>query len=278
MRFHYITAITKSQIKTLVKDGLVQLSLFDKELCEVEVDGIRYILRRNPVMAEEVRINREEKIKKITEVLEKENEYLNLYKGVMIEKAVSRIQKRLKNLNVDNFCNIGVEGRKLILEIDEEEKRNVERLDGCYCLKTDLKKKEINKEKVDKRYRDLSNIEEGFRTMKTVFLETRPVYVRKESRTRGHVFVVMLAYIIIRELKKLLRGFEITIKEAMDELAVVTAEEIKIGKISYQQIPEPRELGENIFKACRVRLPKVLRYNNVAVATRKRLVDRRKLL
>ncbi|KJU86772.1 hypothetical protein MBAV_001035, partial [Candidatus Magnetobacterium bavaricum] len=30
--------------------------------------------------------------------------------------------------------------------------------------------------------------------MKTEQLEVRPVYVRKESRTVGHVFVTMLAY------------------------------------------------------------------------------------
>jgi hypothetical protein len=34
--FHYITAITKPQIETLLKTGLLQMALFDGTLCEVE--------------------------------------------------------------------------------------------------------------------------------------------------------------------------------------------------------------------------------------------------
>lgn len=53
---------------------------------------------------------------------------------------------------------------------------------------------------------------------------------------------------------------------------------MKIDKISHQQISEPRELEVKILKVCRVRLPKVLSYNNVNVATRKKSVNRRNLL
>ena len=49
--FHYITAITKSQIKTLLKGGVIHIEQFTEQLCEIESDGIRYILRRNPVRA-----------------------------------------------------------------------------------------------------------------------------------------------------------------------------------------------------------------------------------
>jgi hypothetical protein len=45
-------------------------------------------------------------------------------------------------------------------------------------------------------------VENAFRTSKTDFLELRPWNVRTEESTRGHALVVMLAYIIIRYLKK----------------------------------------------------------------------------
>ena len=46
---HYITAITKPQIEKLLKQGTLQMDLFDQELAEVLADeGIRYVLRRNP--------------------------------------------------------------------------------------------------------------------------------------------------------------------------------------------------------------------------------------
>ena len=52
--FHYITAITKPQIEALVNKGILQLGLFEDKLCEVQENGVRYILRRNPVRAEEM--------------------------------------------------------------------------------------------------------------------------------------------------------------------------------------------------------------------------------
>jgi len=44
------------------------------------------------------------------------------------------------------------------------------------------------------RYKDLAKVEFAFRTMKTTLGKIRPIYVRKEGRTRGHIFVAMLAY------------------------------------------------------------------------------------
>ena len=39
--FYYITTITKLQIVTLIKENVLQVSLFDKEVKEIEQDGIR---------------------------------------------------------------------------------------------------------------------------------------------------------------------------------------------------------------------------------------------
>src|SRR5207253_10559710 len=47
--FHYITAITKPQIETLLKAGIFQMELFDSAECEATQDVVRYVLRRNPV-------------------------------------------------------------------------------------------------------------------------------------------------------------------------------------------------------------------------------------
>ena len=47
-------------------------------------------------------------------------------------------------------------------------------------------------------------VENAFRTMKTERLEVRPVYIRDGNRTRGHVFITMLAYKIVREMERCL--------------------------------------------------------------------------
>jgi hypothetical protein len=61
--FHYITAITKPQIETLLEGGLIQIGLFDQGLSEVtSTNGIRYVLRRNPQRAQEIERNRSEEV------------------------------------------------------------------------------------------------------------------------------------------------------------------------------------------------------------------------
>jgi len=67
-------------------------------------------------------------------------------------------------------------------------------------VKTDLISDKITKEMIHGRYKDLAIVEGAFRNCKAEQLEMRPIHVRLESRTRGHVLVVMLAYLIIREL------------------------------------------------------------------------------
>ncbi|MBI4707706.1 MAG: IS1634 family transposase [Candidatus Omnitrophica bacterium] len=277
VQFHYITAITKSQMQSLIKKDVIQLSFFDEELCEVEVDGIRYILRRNPLRAEEIALSRQNKIERIKSLINKRNEYLASHKKAKVETAYKFILNYLNRLKVSTFCTIETEEKILILKVNEEAKEKAGELDGCYCLKTDLSTDSASKEKVHERYKDLANVEQGFRIMKTGLLETRPINVRKEKRTKGHVFVVMLAYLITHELRRLWIEIDATIEEGIDELALITSEEIKIGKVSYQKIPEPRELGIKLLRAASVSLPKVLPYRNVVVATRKKLTNRRNL-
>jgi len=62
MDWHYITSITQPQIKTLMQQGVIQLSLFDDKIAEVLTGEERYILRRNPVRRDEIRQNRESRI------------------------------------------------------------------------------------------------------------------------------------------------------------------------------------------------------------------------
>src|SRR5213082_3537051 len=74
---HYITAITKPQIEKLLRTGTFQLELFEQELAEVLADeGVRYVLRRNPVRAQEVREARHAKLATLQALVAKHNLYL----------------------------------------------------------------------------------------------------------------------------------------------------------------------------------------------------------
>jgi len=276
--FDYISAITKPQIEKLIKKGVIQLDLFSEQVCEVENDGIRYILRRNPVRAEEIEKTREEKTKKVRTEIKNRNEYLAKHKRAKLTVAKSKIELLITKLKIRSFTKVDVEGRGLSLHVDEKQKEEAKVLDGCYVIKTELKKTEISAEMAHQRYKDLAQVEYGFRTIKTGLLETRPVYVRKEERTRGHVFVVMLSYIIVHELKKLWVEMDMTVQEAIKELSTITCDEIRLGGTSFHQIPQPRDSGTTLMRLSNVSLPVALPSRNVKVATRKKLPERRKRL
>ncbi|MFH1259650.1 MAG: IS1634 family transposase [Elusimicrobiota bacterium] len=274
--FHYITALTKPQIETLISSKIIDLELFDEDICEVENAGIRYILRRNPVRVSEIENNRQSKIKKIKTNIDWQNKYLNEHKRAKSSVAEGKIKKLIKKLRLTDFTSVEIEGKKLLLKIDDNKKADTTLLDGCYVIKTDLTKGQVSDEVVHQRYKDLAMVELGFRTMKTGLLETRPIYVQKEKRTRGHVFVVMLAYCLIQELKKIWRDMDITVEEGVNELTAICSVEINIKGARYQKILKPAVLGRNLLKLADVTLPDVLAFKGVNVDTKKKLATERK--
>ncbi len=59
---YFITALTKPQIEKLLKEGIFQMQLFDKDICDVIEEGLRYVLRRNLIRAKEIQENRQSKL------------------------------------------------------------------------------------------------------------------------------------------------------------------------------------------------------------------------
>jgi transposase len=274
--FHYITAITKPQIEKLIREGIFQLSLFEDKICEVTDHHVRYVLHRNPVRATEIKKNRESKYLKLQELLREQNVYLSKHPRAKAEVAHRKVESQIKKYKFSDWIKVESSGRKLDLIVDEQSKEDKYRLDGCYVIKTDLSDQNIEADTIHARYKDLSLVEQAFRTFKSGHLEVRPVFVRKDLRTRGHVFVVMLAYLMEKEIYKYWREIEITIAEGLDELASLRAVEMQIENVVCQKIPEPTGLSEKLLNAANIKLPSVLPARKLHVATRKKLVTERK--
>ncbi len=113
-------------------------------------------------------------------------------------------------------------------------------LDGCYVIKTDVKKELLSTKEVHDRYKDLAKVEHAFRTFKQSHLEIRPVHVRTEASTRGHVFAVMLAYKIERLLSELWKKCECSVLEGIDELGAIRSTIVTLKESSCQKIPQSK--------------------------------------
>jgi len=277
--FHYITAITKPQIETLLRAGVIQMGLFDQQLAEVSgVAGIRYVLRRNPARAEEISKSREDKLMSLRKEVARQNEYLKGHALAKVETALKKLRERCNRLKLSEWATITAENKEIMLGINQDVLREEAKLDGCYVLKSDLSPEVATKEIIHNRYKDLSLVESAFRSSKTVYLELRPIHVRLATRTRGHVFVVMMAYRIIRELAVRWQDLDMTVEEGINELSTLCAQEVSFnGKEQCNQIPQPRGSVKKLLDAARIRMPEALPSKGIIVTTNKKLTSRRKL-
>jgi transposase len=274
--FHYITAITKPQINSLLKHKVIQLGLFDEDVCEVENNGVRYILRKNPVRAEEIAQMRLSKHQCIEKFLEKKNLYLGDHPRAKIEVAMKDVKKKIECLKLDKWLQVKALNRTLSLQQDDAALKEASLLDGCYVIKTDLSPSSADKQIIHDRYKDLAKVEKAFRYCKTGLLEVRPIFVRTEKNTRGHVLIVMLAYMIIRKLSQAWKKFDLEVEEGIDQLSTLCSMEIIIkGQGSCLKIPRPREKSRQLMKALGIRMPVVLPHRNLPVVTRTKLQNQR---
>jgi hypothetical protein len=277
-QFHYITAITKPQIEALLKSDVLQLDLFDETLAEITTEeGLRYVLRRNPYRAEEIAASREDKYQTLSKAAVESNHYLSAHPRARVEVALRLLENRRQKLRLAQWVKLSIESREIRVAKDLPALREIAKLDGCYVLKTDLARAAASKETVHDRYKDLALVEWAFRESKTVHLELRPIYVRRTSRTRGHAFVVMLAYTLIKELATRWQPLDLTVKEGIDQLATLCLTEVRINdQAPYHQVPTPRDTLQRLLDAAQVRLPKVLPSRGVTVTTKTKLQNRRK--
>ena len=276
--FHYITAITKPQIESLLANGVLAMSLFDQELAEVlSDDGPRYIVRRNPIRAAEMGESRQDKLRAVQRQVQRQNTYLQEHPKAKASVALGRIVTRCQKLRLDAWVQVTEQGRVLTITIDQPALAEQQKLDGCYVLKTDLTKSQLNAQGVHARYKDLALVEWAFRTSKTVELEMRPVHVRLARRTRGHALVIMLAYKIVQELARRWQSIDATVPEGLNELKTLCMMELRIhGKPLCHCIPTPRASVQKFLEKAQVVLPEALPNRGVKVATRKKLPSRRK--
>ena len=265
---HYITAITKPQIEKLLRTGTLQMDLFDQELAEVlTAEGIRYVLRRNPVRAQEVRDTRHAKLATLQVHVAKQNQYLTDHPRAHAQGALQKLVARAEKLRIAEWVELTLEERTLTLTVNASAQHEAAKLDGCYVLKTDLTPAQAPKEMVHGRYKDLASVEQAFRTCKTAHLEVRPIFLRLEARTRAHAFVVMLAYQIIQYLAACWRALDCTVEEGLHVLATLCLVEVsRTNAPSYHCIPTPRDALAALLHHADITLPKAFSLSGTRVS------------
>ena len=201
----WITALKAPQIGKLVKDGALQLSLFDQhnlaEITAEEYPGERLIVCRNPLVAADRARKREELLSATDRGLQEiaaRVERGTLHGADQIGLAVGPALKRYR---VKKHFEVQITDTTFTYQRKTEQIKAEAALDGIYVLRTSVKDTELDRGEVVRSYKQLKHVERAFRTFKGPELEIRPIHHRLEDRVRAHVFLCMLAYYLTWHLR-----------------------------------------------------------------------------
>ena len=78
-------------------------------------------------------------------------------------------------------------------------------LDGIYVVRTSVNLEALDATSTVKAYKQLSNAERAFRSIKSIDIEVRPIRHRRPHRVRAHVFLCMLAYYVEWHMRQMLK-------------------------------------------------------------------------
>ena len=273
--YRYITAIAKPEIRRMLTEGIMQMELFSDRVCEIETEGVRYVLRRNPIRAAQIAESRESKLISILKFASKQTKYLAEHPKANAQTALSRIAAKIARLKANAWLSATEIQRTFIIVKDDAALLDAALLDGCYAIKSDVSKNIADAQTLHDRYCDLENIERSFRTMKTAHLKLRPIFVLKKKSTKGHVFVVMLALLLQRELERCWSALDISVAEGIDELGAIQSQELHLSGVKITKIPKPNKLGAKLLEKASVSLPSVVPHFKTSVHTKKKLSSER---
>jgi transposase len=75
-------------------------------------------------------------------------------------------------------------------------------LDGIYVIRTSESKRTFSSANAVRSYKQLADVEQAFRSLKSPELMIRPIHHRADNRVRAHIFLCMLAYYVQWHLKR----------------------------------------------------------------------------
>jgi hypothetical protein len=201
----WITALKAPQVKKLVGEGALQLSLFDEqnlaEIAAADYPGERLVVCRNPLVAAERARKRDDLLEATERALAEIQgrvEQGTLKGEAAIGLAVGAVWNRWR---VRKHFQLEISDTSFAFERKQEQIAAEAALDGIYVLRTSVAASELSAPDVLRAYKQLKEVERAFRTLKGP-LELRPIHHRLEDRVRAHVFLCMLAYYLAWHLRQ----------------------------------------------------------------------------
>ena len=204
----WISSLRAPSIGALAEAGALQMSLFDEadlaEIAHPSYPGERLVACRNPALAVE-RARKREELLVATEALlapvkaavERERRPLRGKENIAL-----RVGKVINKKKMGKHFELAITDESFDFSRKEAQIQAEAALDGIYVVRASAAHTEgLPAGEVVTAYKDLKVNEAGFRSLKTVDLDIRPIYHWTEDRVRAHVLICMLALYLVWHLK-----------------------------------------------------------------------------
>src|SRR6266487_1925862 len=197
----WITALRAPQVKALVRDGALQLSLSGQmDLAEIacpDYPGERLVACKNPFLEAE-RARKRESLLQATEA-----DLAKIAAAVRRERRpvrgtdtiALRADRVLRRRKVAKHFTIDIGEDSFTCARDQGSITAEAALDGIYVLRTSAGASGLDSTEIVSSYKALAHVERAFRAFNTD-LDIRPIRHRTETRVRAHVFLRMISYYI----------------------------------------------------------------------------------
>jgi hypothetical protein len=202
----WISALRAPQIKALVEEGALQLSLFDtQDLVEIsspEFPGERLVCCHNPALADKRARKRQDLLaateKELTPIAAATGRAKRALRGK--DKIALRVGKVINHYKMAKHFTLTITDASFTFTRNTEAIAAEAALDGIYVLRTSLPEHTLGRDDVVLRYKNLADVERFFRTLNSE-LDVRPIRHRLADRVRAHMFLRMLSYYISWHMK-----------------------------------------------------------------------------
>ena len=196
----WITALKSASIRALLKQGHLQLDLFDErnlfELSHPDYPGERLVTCRNPELAKLRAHKREDMLAATEKNLNKVQSAVAAGRLKGQDNIGVRVGKVVNQYKMAKHFELDLEDRSFAFHRKRDSIRTEAALDGLYIIRTSVSAEQMNSAECVRRYKSLAQVERAFRSLKTVELKVRPIHHRLADRVRAHIFLCVLAYYV----------------------------------------------------------------------------------
>jgi len=204
----WISALRSHAIRDLVKGGFLQMSLFDrKDLAEIRCPDFpseRLVACYNPLLAEQRRRKRHELLEATEKELRKIAKQVSRRTRTPLKKEEigKKVGKVIDRYKVGKHFTVTLGEGTFSYERNERRIDQEEALDGIYVIRTSEPAEHLSAEDTVRSYKNLTQVERAFRSLKGIDLLIRPIWHHTENHVRAHLFICMLAYYVEWHMRK----------------------------------------------------------------------------